>query len=119
LASLQAQGTRVIVVTARTRPAGAALSLQAAGLRELIDELVVVDPRAAVAEKARALRRSEAVAFVGDSESDGAAAATAAVPFAAVATGQRSRRMLQAGGWPVYDSLRAALRSLGELGPAR
>lgn len=119
LAGLRAQGTRLIVITARTRADGAALSLEAASLRELIDELVVVDPRAAVAAKARVLRSREAVGFIGDSESDGDAAAAAAVPFAAVTTGQRSRRVLQAGGWPVSDSLRAALRSLGELERAR
>ena len=45
----------------------------------------------------------------------GGLGAAAAVAFAAVATGQRSRRVLQAGGWPVYDSLRGALRALGEL----
>jgi phosphoglycolate phosphatase-like HAD superfamily hydrolase len=103
---------RVVVLTARRRPPGAARSIAAAGLDSLIDEVVVVDPANVVAEKARALRRLRPVAFIGDTDSDGRAAASAGVPFAAVSTGQRSASYLRAQGFEPARSLRIALGSL-------
>lgn len=110
-------GRRLIVITARRRPEGAERSLRAAGLRELVSELVVVDPGEAVAAKTLALRRARAALFAGDTDTDGAAAGRAGVPFAAVATGQRAPSFLRAQGYEPQRSLRAALASVGEVGP--
>jgi phosphoglycolate phosphatase-like HAD superfamily hydrolase len=107
----------VVVLTARRRAEGATLSLRSAGLLDHVDSVVVVNPARAVAEKARALADGGAVAFVGDTTSDGEAARLADVPFTAVDTGQRSAEYLRAAGFAVAGTLGAALRDLG-LSPA-
>lgn len=109
LSALRSTGAVLIVLTARRRPDGARLSMASAGLDRLVDELSVVDPADAVAEKARALSAIRPIVFIGDSESDGAAASRAGVRFAAVATGQRSGEYLRARGYQPAASLRAAL----------
>lgn len=112
LGRLRAAGRRIAVLTARRSAEGAAASLDAAGLAPFVDELSVVDPGAAVAEKARALRAWRASSFIGDTEADGAASAEACVPFVAVTTGQRSSSYLAARGYHVARSLTAAVQRL-------
>jgi phosphoglycolate phosphatase len=112
LGEVRGAGSAIMVITARRRPAGARRSVAAAGLAPLIDDLIVVDPRDAVAAKARALRECGAAAFIGDTDSDGAASRSAGVPFVAVSTGQRSAGYLRARGYEVTGSLRAALARL-------
>lgn len=109
LGALRAGGYRLIVLTARRRPRGAELSLRAAGLATLVDEVVVVDPAHAAQAKAEAMRDRRVALMAGDTESDAAAAAAAGVPFRAVSTGQRSAGYLLRAGWPAHRSLRAAL----------
>jgi phosphoglycolate phosphatase-like HAD superfamily hydrolase len=109
LASLEG---RVVVLTARRRAEGATVSLRCAGLLDHVDSVVVVDPVRAVAEKARALADVGAVAFVGDTTSDGEAARIAEVPFVAVDTGQRSGEYLRAAGFAVAGTLEEALARL-------
>ncbi len=113
LAELRAAGTEITVLTARRRRQGARRSVEVAALAPLVDDLVVVDPRRAAAAKARSLRERGAGAFIGDTDSDGAAARAAGVPFAAVMTGQRSRAYLAGRGYLVGRSLGAALELLG------
>jgi phosphoglycolate phosphatase len=109
LADLRQDGVVIVVLTARRSAEGARLSLRSAGIEEDIDTLFVVDPVGAVAGKARALRRCRAAAFLGDTESDAAAARRAGVPFVALATGQRSRSRLRSLGYEPASSLRAAV----------
>lgn len=113
LRRLRAAGYRLAVLTARRRPAGAQLSLRATGIADAIDGLHVVSPGEAVRAKAQALLDLSARCFIGDTDSDGAAAQLAAVPFAAVSTGQRSRSYLRAAGYEAAASLHAALAALG------
>jgi len=109
LAGLRAEGVASAVITARRRADGAERSLALAGLRELVDELLVVEPAEAVEGKTAHLMRLGAVAFVGDTDADGQAAALAATPFVAVATGQRSPGLLRALGRTVAPTLREAV----------
>jgi phosphoglycolate phosphatase-like HAD superfamily hydrolase len=113
LRRLRQEGHTIVVLTARTRLHGAAQSLQACGLASLVDEVVVVDPGSAVTAKAEALALRRARSFVGDAETDGAAAAAAAVAFMAVATGQRSAAYLRRRGYEPARSLRSAVDRLG------
>ncbi len=73
----------------------------------------VVDPGAAVVAKAAVLERLAPAGFIGDSDSDGEAAARAGIPFVAVATGQRSRSYLAQRGYVAARSLPAAVHTLG------
>jgi phosphoglycolate phosphatase-like HAD superfamily hydrolase len=109
LSDLRRAGVAGVVLTARRDPQGARLSLRSAGLDDLVDHVIVVDPDGAVDGKARALRRCAAAWFVGDTESDGAAAHRAGVPFAALATGQRSGAYLRGLGYEPARSLPDAL----------
>jgi phosphoglycolate phosphatase-like HAD superfamily hydrolase len=117
LAGLRADGAVVTVITARRRGDGARRSVAASRLDSLIDDLVIVNPEAAVSAKAQALGRCRASGFIGDTESDGRAAGAARVRFVAVMTGQRSRAYLDARGYEVARSLSEALERLAG-GPA-
>ena len=112
LGGVQAGGDRVVVITARRRQAGARFSVSAAGLEDLVDDLIVVVPDDAVAAKAEALSQCGASWFVGDTASDGHAAGVAGVPFAAVSTGQRSPAALRKQGFEPCRSLSGAVRRL-------
>jgi phosphoglycolate phosphatase-like HAD superfamily hydrolase len=112
LARVRAAGKRAVVITARRREAGARFSVSAAGLDDLVDELIVVAPDDAVLAKARALSHYGASWFVGDTASDGHAAGVAGVPFAAVSTGQRSPSALRKQGFESRRSLSSAVRWL-------
>lgn len=112
LTRLRDAGCAVLVITARSRPEGAGRSLRAAGLESHVDRLIVVDPSSAATDKADSLRGNRARWFVGDTESDGAAAAAADVPFVAVGTGQRSERYLRSLGYDVAASFTGAVDAL-------
>ncbi len=112
LRRLRAADCEVTVITARRVRDGAVASVRAAGLEPLVHGLRVVDPGDAAAAKSDVLRELGAPPFIGDSESDGDAAARAEVRFVAVASGQRSRGYLARRGLIVADTLAGALRAL-------
>jgi phosphoglycolate phosphatase len=100
LATVQAAGERVVIITAK-HPVSVGPSLEAAGLTA--DELFthVHGP-----EKAAVLRKLGATAYVGDSPPDMAAAAAAGVRAVGVTTGSFGDRALyEAGADVVLDSL--------------
>ncbi len=102
LAAVRAAGQRAVVITAK-HPVSARPSLRAAGLAP--DELftLVHGP-----EKAAVLRRLGAVAYVGDSPPDMAAAVQAGARAVGVATGSFTGKALAgAGAEVVLDSLDA------------
>jgi phosphoglycolate phosphatase-like HAD superfamily hydrolase len=113
LTAIAAARVRPSVVTARTHPDRAARQFATLGLDRWCEGPRVVTPGdAAAAEKAAVLRDLDAVAYVGDTESDARAAACAEIPFAAVATGQRSHSYLVREGFEPHSSLGAAIASL-------
>lgn len=114
LARLRAEDRAIAVLTARRRAAGAQRSLEAAELSTLVDELTVVAPAQASSAKARQLRALGAAWFIGDTDSDGAAARGAGVAFAAVSTGQRSPGYLRQRGYAPLVSLHGAVRALNQ-----
>jgi len=103
---------RIVVLTARRAPALLRQQLDRLALSAAIDELVVVPPSDAVAAKADALRRLQPRAFVGDTESDAAAATRAGTAFLAVDSGMRSPRFWQARATLSHPHLSAALATL-------
>jgi phosphoglycolate phosphatase-like HAD superfamily hydrolase len=119
LAALGAERRAIVLLTARRRPDAVRRQLDRLGVLERVDELVVVDPVRPAAAKADHLRAIGAHAFVGDTESDAAAAAMAAVRFVAVASGQRSRAFLDAHGIaPVRADVGEAVAALAGPYPA-
>jgi phosphoglycolate phosphatase len=98
LAALRGRGLRLMLVTARQRPEAVAAQLARLELTRLLGDVRCVDPAAAAERKAEVLRDEAAAAFVGDAESDAAAAERAGVPFVAVASGQRTPAFLRAHG---------------------
>jgi phosphoglycolate phosphatase-like HAD superfamily hydrolase len=107
-----AAGVRLTVLTARRNPDRVRAQLEALDLGSWCARLEVVSPAAAAAEKAARLERLDCRAYVGDTESDGEAAARAGVEFAAVATGQRSASFLRERGFEPFESLAAAFAAL-------
>jgi len=111
IAAVRAAGLAPLVLTARRD--AAAVRAQVAALSLDVPPPLVVDPREAATAKAAVLRASAAAGFVGDSESDHAAAAAAQVPFAAVAGGQRDAAFLAARGIaPVCEGVYEAVAVL-------
>jgi phosphoglycolate phosphatase-like HAD superfamily hydrolase len=110
LRRLRAQRITVLVLTARQRSESARRSIEIAGLARLVDELLVVDPAKAASSKAKLLMDRDALAFIGDTASDGMAAAAAGVRFVAVTTGQRAHGYLHSLGYRVSPTLRDAVR---------
>jgi phosphoglycolate phosphatase-like HAD superfamily hydrolase len=113
LTALAAAGVRPTVITARTHPDRVRRQFTALGLDRHCDGPHVVDPAEASTRKATSLRDLHAAAYVGDTESDAEAASLADLPFAAVATGQRSPAFLTRRGLTPHPTLAAALDSLG------
>lgn len=113
-AAIVAHGMQPVVVTARRDPEATLAQLAWLGLSDALATCVVVAPGEHVERrKAAALRRLRALAFVGDTETDAAAAAEAGVPFAAVCCGQRSREYLESRvGGTVFDTARQAVEAL-------
>jgi phosphoglycolate phosphatase-like HAD superfamily hydrolase len=119
LDALGAERMPVVLLTARRRPEAVRLQLERLGLLERVDALLVVDPARPVPAKAAHLRRMRARGFVGDTESDAAAAARAGVPFVAVGSGQRSTAFLAAHGVDrVTDGVGEAVAALVASYPA-
>lgn len=98
LASLRAAGMRCVLLTARTCPHWLYPQLARLGLVPLLDQVIVVPPDAASAAKAKALVTLRPTGFVGDSESDAAAARAAGTPYVALDRGQRSAEFLRGAG---------------------
>jgi phosphoglycolate phosphatase-like HAD superfamily hydrolase len=90
LDGLKQQGWQCILVTARANPWLMRQQIATLGLARRFDGVYCVSPVRAAHEKADVLRETGAAFFVGDAESDAAAAAAAGVSFAGVTTGQRS-----------------------------
>jgi phosphoglycolate phosphatase-like HAD superfamily hydrolase len=87
-------GFHIVILTARRSKRSAMLQLKTMRLDGMVDEILIVDPRNAAAQKAAELRQLSPSALIGDSEVDAAAAASAGVPFFPVSSGQRSRDFL-------------------------
>jgi phosphoglycolate phosphatase len=110
LDALNAQGLRCILVTARANAFLMRQQIGRLGLARQFAGVHCVAPARAAEEKARVLRAENAALFVGDAESDAAAARAAGVPFVGVSTGQRSRGFLQEHGVGlVFDTLAEAV----------
>lgn len=89
LEQIASAGLGAIVLTARRNARGVARQLTVMGITPWLIHTIVVSPFRAVEDKARVLIDLMPQAFIGDSESDAAAAKRAGVPFLAVSTGQR------------------------------
>lgn len=110
LAQLADLGYQRQLLSARQQPQRAHLQLQQLGLTGLLDAVCFVAPAGASAAKANFLQAHRSALFIGDTESDFAAARSSATPFVAVSTGQRSAQYLaQAGMTRVYASFAEAL----------
>lgn len=97
------------ILTARSQPQFVRQQLARHKLLPLTDQVAVVSPANASAEKAAILLQWEAVVLIGDTESDAQAAQLATVPFMAVTCGQRSSAFLQARGFDVFGNAHRAL----------
>jgi len=95
LARWKQLGWQLVVLTARSRREWVRPQTTRLGLDRWIDAVEVVPPGDAAAHKAAFLRQHEFIGFIGDTESDHAAAATAGIPFIGVASGQRSLQHLR------------------------
>lgn len=115
LASLRATGRRCVLLTARARAHWLHLQLDQLGLTPLLDQVIVVPPSRASAAKAEALAALRPAGFIGDTDSDAAAARAANTPFVALDRGQHSAsRLREAGVRTVVhdlDAARAALKA--------
>lgn len=94
LIRLRARGMRLHVFTARRARSMVRLQIERLGWRDLFDEIVVVSPHDAAAQKAEALRRANCEHFIGDTESDAAAAKVAGITFTALSSGMRCAEYL-------------------------
>jgi len=112
VATLAARRYRIVVLTARREPFFLRQQLDRLGLAPLIDALIVVPPTEAARAKSRELRSLQALAYVGDSESDAEAAQAADTPFLALACGMRSAAFWQRLGHSPHPDLCAALAAL-------
>jgi phosphoglycolate phosphatase len=113
LSELAGGGSAPVIITARRHPDRVTEQAKSLGLMRWCAGIRVVSPDAATTAKADELRAIGATGFIGDTESDAAAANAAGVPFAAVATGQRSGAFLEERGMATFSSLGGALRGLG------
>lgn len=90
LDSFRESGEALILLTARQNTRLLLQQLARLGIREYFTGVECVSPFDAVNEKAKVLSRYAFAGFVGDSETDFAAAKRTGTPFYAVSTGQRS-----------------------------
>ncbi len=100
------------ILTARSNAVLVASQLDNCGLAALADGVRVVRPANAATEKAAVLREWQAIAMIGDTESDARAAALASIPFLAVLTGQRSAAFLAARSISAFDDVLSAVEHL-------
>jgi phosphoglycolate phosphatase-like HAD superfamily hydrolase len=110
--ALSARRHRVVVLTARREPVFARQQLDRLGLARWVDDVIVVPPNAAAEAKARHLQDLKPVAFIGDAETDAAAAQAASVAFIALECGMRSPAFWQRQGRASLPDLTAALAAL-------
>lgn len=109
---LATAGHRVVVLTARRERFFLLQQLDRLGLSRQIDELIVVPPTEAAERKAEALRKLKPLTFIGDTESDAAAADAAGQRFLALSCGMRSPEYWARLGRPSFNDLPAALAAL-------
>lgn len=113
LAALRADGVRLRLLTARSNVDGLHATLARLALAPCFEQVAVVDPASASAQKAAILAAWQPAAFIGDTESDLAAAQRAGIPFAAVTCGQRDAAWLAVhGAASCHASLAAAVAHL-------
>ncbi len=98
LAQLADLGFQRHLLSARQQPQHAQLQLQLLGLTDLLDAASFVAPARASLAKGEYLSAHPCVLFVGDTESDFAAAQLSNTPFIALSTGQRSAEYLARSG---------------------
>lgn len=112
ISTLAARRYRIAVLTARREPFFLRQQLDRLGLTPWIDELIVVPPTEAASAKSRELLSLQALAFIGDSESDAEAAQASGTPFLALSCGMRSAAFWQRHGHAPHPDLRAAFAAL-------
>lgn len=88
-------GFKLHMVTARAREQALRRQLRWLSLETFFDHVKVVSPREASPRKAKYLSAITPVVYIGDSESDAAAASAAQIKFLAVSSGQRSAAYIQ------------------------
>jgi phosphoglycolate phosphatase-like HAD superfamily hydrolase len=94
LEASRAAGYPPVLLTARRDEQGARAQIERLGLDRLVDDVLVVTPVGAAVEKAAVLQRLDAAGYIGDTETDAAAASAAGVAFVAVWSGQRAPSFL-------------------------
>jgi phosphoglycolate phosphatase-like HAD superfamily hydrolase len=101
----------VVVLTARRSVANVADELHRLHLDAFVDDLRVVDPNKALAEKAATLQTLKPFGYVGDTEVDWEAALQAVVPCVITTTGQRDHGyLLQRGVYRLSKDVAHAVR---------
>lgn len=98
LHTLVGGGNRLHLLTARACAAQLFLQLERSGLGRFMTSVTVVGQGRVAAQKASALASKRCSIYIGDTESDDAAARLAGVRFAAVTSGMRSETFLRARG---------------------
>lgn len=115
------QGFQLHLLTARANERALRRQLCWLSLAPLFDYVEVVNPLEASQQKAKYLAAASPLAFIGDSESDAAAANAAEVRFIAVTGGQRSAAYLQTkttlGTEEVKSDLQKALKDVLHANP--
>ncbi|WP_377702766.1 HAD family hydrolase [Pseudoduganella sp. UC29_71] len=113
LEGLIAGGVALRLLTARGNHDGLHATLARLALAPYFEQVGVVDPLSASTQKAAILADWRPAAFIGDTESDLAAARQAGIPFAAVSWGQRDAAWLAAhGAASCHADLAAAISHL-------
>ena len=113
ITAVREQKMSPVILTARRRRSLVHWQIARLRLDSIVDEVVVVRPQHSEEEKARALEKLSAAAFVGDTELDHRSSCAVRVPFAAVSSGQRSRRFLLGRGvCDVHSRVEAATEAL-------
>lgn len=95
---------RIILLTARKSKLQPFQAIQRFGFINLIDEIIVVNPIKAIAEKAFILRKYNPLIYIGDTESDYNASIKAKTKFVALNRGQRSHTFLKDYGIPQIEN---------------
>jgi len=112
---LASKGVRIRVLTARTHYHWVRVKIREFGFLPFVSHTHVVNPLNAAAEKASVLSQLRPLAFIGDTESDFAAAQMAHVPFQAVHSGMRSESFLaQHCNCRSHHSLSEAINDIGK-----
>ena len=89
---------RIIILTARKSKFQPIQAIQRFGFTYFIDDIIVVNPKKAIQEKAEYLKQINPVLFIGDTESDYNASVKSGINFIALSRGQRSYQFLKNSG---------------------